>query len=41
TLVGDERDRFYAKQAADSPVFGDYEKRTTRVIPVVALERIS
>jgi deazaflavin-dependent oxidoreductase (nitroreductase family) len=40
TLHGEERDRFYAKQAADSPVFGDYEKKTTRVIPVVALERI-
>ena len=40
TLVGEERDRFYAKQVADSPVFGDYEKKTTRVIPVVALERI-
>lgn len=41
TLVGEERDRFYAKQVAESPVFGDYEKRTTRVIPVVALTRIS
>jgi deazaflavin-dependent oxidoreductase (nitroreductase family) len=40
TLQGEERDRFYAKQAGDSPVFGDYEKNTTRVIPVVALERI-
>jgi deazaflavin-dependent oxidoreductase (nitroreductase family) len=40
TLKGEERDRYYAKQAADSPVFGDYEKRTTRVIPVVALDRV-
>ncbi len=39
-LKGEERDRFYAKQAEASPVFGDYEKKTTRVIPVVALERI-
>jgi deazaflavin-dependent oxidoreductase (nitroreductase family) len=40
SLSGEERDRFYAKQVADSPVFGDYEKKTTRIIPVVALERI-
>jgi len=40
TLEGEERDHFYAKQAEASPAFGDYEKRTTRVIPVVALERI-
>jgi deazaflavin-dependent oxidoreductase (nitroreductase family) len=40
SLQGEERDRLYAKQVAASPVFGDYEKKTTRVIPVVALERI-
>lgn len=40
TLIGEERDRFYAKQVEASPVFGDYEKKTTRVIPVVALEPI-
>ena len=40
TLHGEERDRYYATQAADSPVFGDYERKTTRIIPVVALERI-
>jgi len=39
-LQGEERDRFYAKQAAASPVFGDYEKRTSRLIPVIALERV-
>jgi deazaflavin-dependent oxidoreductase (nitroreductase family) len=38
-LQGEERDRLYAKQAAASPVFADYEKKTSRVIPVVALER--
>jgi deazaflavin-dependent oxidoreductase (nitroreductase family) len=41
TLHGDERDRFYKKQAEASPVFGEYEKKTTRKIPVVAFERIS
>jgi len=40
TLQGEERDRYYAKQAEASPAFGDYQKRTTRIIPVVALERI-
>jgi deazaflavin-dependent oxidoreductase (nitroreductase family) len=40
SLQGEERDRLYAKQVEASPVFGDYEKKTTRVIPVVALERI-
>jgi deazaflavin-dependent oxidoreductase (nitroreductase family) len=36
-LQGAERDRKYAEQAALFPVFADYEKRTSRVIPVVAL----
>ena len=39
TLTGEERDRLYAKQAAEYPQFGEYEKKTTRVIPVVALTR--
>jgi deazaflavin-dependent oxidoreductase (nitroreductase family) len=34
---GEERDRLYARQAELSPQFADYEKRTTRKIPVVAL----
>lgn len=41
TLRDEERNHFYAKQAEASPVFVDYETRTTRVIPVVSLERIS
>lgn len=36
---GEERDRLYAKQAKQNPGFADYEKKTTRQIPVVALER--
>lgn len=35
-----EHDRLDAEQAAIWPGFLDYQKRTTRVIPVVVLERI-
>jgi deazaflavin-dependent oxidoreductase (nitroreductase family) len=38
-LHGEERDRFYAAQAKRYPGFKEYEQRTSRVIPVVALER--
>jgi deazaflavin-dependent oxidoreductase (nitroreductase family) len=38
-LTGDERDRFYAEQARRYPGFAEYEEKTTRVIPVVALVR--
>ncbi len=38
-LEGDERDREFAAQVARNPTFGDYEQRTDRVIPVVALTR--
>lgn len=37
---GEERDRLFRQQVAAMPTFGDYEKRTTRTIPVVALERV-
>jgi deazaflavin-dependent oxidoreductase (nitroreductase family) len=40
-LRGAERDRLYAKQVERSPAFGEYEQRTKRKIPVVALSRIS
>lgn len=36
-LEGEERDREFAAQAGRNPVFGDYERKTSRVIPVVAL----
>jgi deazaflavin-dependent oxidoreductase (nitroreductase family) len=39
-LSGAERDRLYAKQAELYPGFAEYEAKTTRTIPVVALERI-
>lgn len=36
-----ERERLYAQHAEDMPAFRDYEKKTTRRIPVVILERIT
>lgn len=39
-LTGDERDRLFATQADRNPGFKDYQAKTTRVIPVVALERV-
>ncbi len=39
-LTGAERDDVYARQVAAMPVFADYQASTTRVIPVVALDRI-
>ena len=38
-LEGEGRDRLFAKQKEVMPVFADYESRTQRVIPVIALER--
>jgi deazaflavin-dependent oxidoreductase (nitroreductase family) len=38
-LSGEERDRLYAKQAGLYPQFGEYQAKTTRQIPVIALER--
>lgn len=38
-LSGEERDRIYARQAEVAPVFADYQKKASRVIPVVALYR--
>jgi deazaflavin-dependent oxidoreductase (nitroreductase family) len=40
-LTGEERDRFYAQQAELYPGFADYQAKTTRTIPVVALERVA
>jgi deazaflavin-dependent oxidoreductase (nitroreductase family) len=39
-LGGAERDRLFAAQAARSPQFAEYQRNTTRTIPVIALERI-
>ena len=38
-IKGEERDRLYAKQVVANPAFGDYERKTTRKIPVISLER--
>ena len=38
-ITGAERDRLYAKQTELYPQFGEYEKQTTRTIPVIALSR--
>jgi deazaflavin-dependent oxidoreductase (nitroreductase family) len=38
-LSGEERDRLYARHAQLFPQFAGYQARTTRKIPVIALER--
>ena len=38
-LTGEERDQLYARQAELYPQFGEYQRKTTRKIPVIALER--
>jgi deazaflavin-dependent oxidoreductase (nitroreductase family) len=35
---GEERDRIWAAHTADNPGFADYERKTTRQIPVIILE---
>lgn len=37
---GDERQRLFDAQAALMPGFADYQRNTTRIIPVVVLERV-
>lgn len=39
-VTGDERDRLFARQAQLYPGFAEYQEKTDRVIPVVALERL-
>jgi deazaflavin-dependent oxidoreductase (nitroreductase family) len=38
-LSGSERDERFAKIAETMPMFGDYQRKTTRVIPVIELVR--
>ena len=38
---GEERDRLFDQQATQMPGFAEYQKKTTRQIPVVILERAS
>jgi deazaflavin-dependent oxidoreductase (nitroreductase family) len=37
---GEERERLYARQSALRPQFDDYQRKTTRQIPVVVLEPV-
>jgi deazaflavin-dependent oxidoreductase (nitroreductase family) len=37
---GDERERLFAEQARRFPTFAEYQAKTTRQIPVIALERV-
>ena len=38
-LIGEERDRLFAKQAGLMPAFAGYQEKTSRMIPVIALTR--
>jgi deazaflavin-dependent oxidoreductase (nitroreductase family) len=38
-ITGAERDELYGRQAALYPGFAEYEAKTTRTIPVIALEK--
>src|SRR5690348_10528386 len=38
-VTGVERDRLYARQVEVAPGFADYERKTSRRIPVIALTR--
>jgi len=40
-VFGAEHDALYARQASLYPTFADYQRRTKRVIPVIALTRRS
>ncbi|MDQ6880342.1 MAG: nitroreductase/quinone reductase family protein [Candidatus Dormibacteraeota bacterium] len=38
---GEERERMYAERVAIAPGFGEYQRNTSRRIPVMILERTS
>jgi hypothetical protein len=38
---GEERDRLFAQHAAERETFREYASRTSRVIPVVVLDRLA
>lgn len=40
-VEGEERDRLFANQAAQLPMFAGYQQQTSRRIPVVVLKRLS
>ena len=37
---GEERERMFADRVAIAPGFGEYQRNTSRLIPVMILERI-
>ena len=37
---GEERQRLFNRQAEQMPIFNEYQKKTTRQIPVIVLKRI-
>jgi len=37
---GAERDRLFNQQADQLPIFNDYQKKTTRRIPVIVIDRV-
>jgi deazaflavin-dependent oxidoreductase (nitroreductase family) len=39
-IAGPERDGLYARQVERRPAFAEYERKTTRVIPAIALEPV-
>jgi len=40
-ITGAERDEIYAKQAVMAPQFAEYQSKTSRVIPVIELRRVT
>jgi deazaflavin-dependent oxidoreductase (nitroreductase family) len=40
-LAGDQRDRVFDEQVTRMPGFADYQQNTTRVIPVIMLDRLA
>jgi hypothetical protein len=38
--TGEERQRLYNRQAEQMPAFAEYQKKTTRQIPVIVLTRV-
>ena len=38
---GEERQRLFNRQAEQMPIFNEYQKKTTRQIPVVVLKRVA
>ncbi len=39
-VTGEERDKFFQRHADQFPQFAEYERNTTRKIPVIVLERL-